>query len=151
VASGKDVALSIEDAIQEATREFTEADMLELGHLAQTIITLRTKKGLDADRVPFAPYTKDYANWRNKKSRSSTAVDLAFTGHMQQAEIVTATKSEAVISFSAERQAQIAAWLNDGTRKMKPREWFVVRHPDEVAVMEESIGATLQGRIERLR
>jgi len=137
--------------IVDATQVFDDSAMLELGLLAQQIITLRTKKGLDADRVPFAPYTASYGKWRASKGRSSTVVDLAFTGHTQGAESVTVAPGEVAISFGAERQAQIAAWLNDGTKKMKPRPWFDVRHPEEVAVIEEAIGATIQGRVEKIR
>ena len=151
MGSGADVAKEIAAAVASATREFAEADMLELGLLAQQIITLRTKKGIDADRVPFAPYTKNYAAQRQRSGRSGTTVDLAVTGHMQGAENVSATKDEAVISFAASRQAEIASYLNYGTRKMPKREWFDVRHPDEIAVMEEAIGTALQGRVEKIR
>lgn len=151
MASGEDIGRQIESLIVEASKVFDEPTMLEIGHLAQNIITLRTKKGLDADRVPFAPYTRDYAKWRASKGRSSTTVDLAFTGHTQGAEIVTVKTNETTIAFGAERQAQIAAYLNDGTKKMAKREWFDVRHPDEIDVIEDVIGAKIQGRLEKIR
>ena len=151
MASGEDIGRQIESAIAEASKVFDEPTMLEIGYLAQNIITLRTKKGLDADRVPFAPYTKDYATWRAKKGRSATTVDLAFTGHMQGAEVVTAKTNEMTIAFGAEHQAQIAAYINDGTRKMAKREWFDVRHPDEIDVIEDAIGAKIQGHLEKIR
>jgi phage gpG-like protein len=219
VGSGADIAKSITASIDEATRAFSEADMLELGYLAQQIITLRTAKGIDADRIAFAPYSEAYydakyfagkgrkhfegnvakrtaaegragarvaktatrfgahsathesalAKFMKAKKSTATAtaklgkyaagatVDLTVTGHMQQAEMVSATANEAVIAFASPRQAAIADWINDGTKtksgavKMPKREWFDVRHPDEVAVMEEAIGTKIHGRIEKIR
>lgn len=47
-----------------------------------TRIVLRTRKGLDVDGAPFAPYTEKYAAFKKSKGRKDNPVDLTFTGNM---------------------------------------------------------------------
>jgi hypothetical protein len=50
-----------------------------------TQIVLRTRRGVDADGSPFAPYTEAYAKRRSDKGRRTSPVDLTFTGNMLNA------------------------------------------------------------------
>src|SRR5579884_766277 len=83
--TGSSIAHAIEHEIQEAIGEFTEAELKDVGDAATAVIVLRTKQGLDADHKAFAPYSDSYKKTRERLSRSTTTVDLAVTGHMQQA------------------------------------------------------------------
>lgn len=50
----------------------TNKQLTEVGQFAIAIITLRTRKGLDADRNQFAPYTEAYYNWKYFKGKTRT-------------------------------------------------------------------------------
>lgn len=178
-----------------------DATLLATGHQALNVILLRTKKGLDADHRRFTPYTEAYAQKREKLGRSTSTVDLAITGHMQQSATVTVHGGEAIIDFMNEREAIKAAAHNsgvdknvyvrshsrktavniytgqrvstreaklDGKRKNKKvgyrveavggfqrhqftprREWFDIRHPQDMDIVEKAMGVAIEARANR--
>lgn len=122
----------------------------ELGDLAITIITTRTKKGIDADRKSFAPYSLRYAEARTRAGYSPAPRDLARTGHMLGAMGKQATASEVTISFTSEREANKAGFQHYGTRRGIPAsEFFDIRDEEEIKVMGEALATDLVARIEK--
>lgn len=57
--------------IAKAIKE-TDAKLTEVAEFAINIIVLRTRKGLDADRQRFAPYTEEYYNHKYFKGKKRT-------------------------------------------------------------------------------
>jgi hypothetical protein len=58
-------------ALAKAIKE-TDAKLTEVAEFAINIIVLRTRKGLDADRQNFAPYTEAYYNHKYFKGKTRT-------------------------------------------------------------------------------
>ena len=182
MASPTEVADEIDKYVAHCA-DLTPAELLAIGHTALNVIVLRTKRGLDADHKPFAPYTPEYAARRKKSGRSGTTVDLAVTGHMQQAVIVTTHPGESHLQFMNHAEDVKAEAHNKGVHKqetvrghsVKPytrkvqrytkagkvrmkkqnvgghtrlpyqrkmdlpkREWFEVRHPHDVGMIENN-------------
>lgn len=91
--------------------------LLAAGHAALDVILLRTKRGLDVDHRTFTPYTEQYAEFREKKGRSASTVDLAFTGHMQQAITVVRTGDDVTLEFMNAHESIKASAHNSGVDK----------------------------------
>lgn len=119
MASGKHIADEIEREIQKAMAPFTEAELKLVGEQAISVIALRTKQGVDADHKPFTPYSDGYKKTREKLGRSSATVDLAVTGHMQQAmeSRPDVAEREVNIGFMSAAEETKAAVHNSGVDK----------------------------------
>jgi len=113
-STARDVARMIEEEVARASSPLEPEQMAAIGDLAINIITLRTKSGLDADRKPFVPYTPTYQRQREKIGRSSTTVDLAVTGHMQQGITKDAHGNEVSLHFVSPLEERKAIIHNDG-------------------------------------
>lgn len=108
----------------------------DVGKFAVTIITLRTKKGLDADRNVFKPYTKAYARRRAKRDLRTDPPDLAVKGHMIGAiEPIISGPNEITIGFNAQHEADKATW-NTGMG----RDFFDVRADAELEAIADVVG-----------
>ncbi len=73
-----------------------------LGNVALRMIVeikKRTAKGIEAQGLPMAPYSRPYALFRKSKGRPINKVNLNFHGSMLSAMTHTATKERAVIFF----------------------------------------------------
>jgi len=103
----------IEEEVARATSPLEPEQMADLGDLAINVIVLRTKAGLDADRKAFVPYTPTYARQRQKIGRSAT-VDLAVSGHMQQAITKSVEGNETSLHFMSPLEERKALIHNDG-------------------------------------
>jgi len=102
--------------LDHAFESMSKAQAKAIGECAITIVTLRTKKGLDADGRSFVPYTQDYIKVRLKKGLQPRP-DLAVTGHMLGAMISDQTgPDEITVTFSSAREATKAAAHNDGVK-----------------------------------
>lgn len=103
-------------ALDQAFEDMSSSQAKIIGEAAIAIVTLRTKKGLDADGHPFVPYTQEYASYRQKHGLQ-TRPDLAVTGHMLGAMISEQTApDEITVTFSSAREATKAAAHNDGVK-----------------------------------
>lgn len=144
------MADAIEDAIAQTMR-LTDKELLELGHAAANMVTLRTKQGLDADLKPFTPYSKEYAEQRAKKGYSRRP-DLTRTGHMLNAMAPRLTSpGEVTVGFLAATEAMKAAAHNFGSKEkgFPPREFMDVRDPKELSALAEMIGKDITLRVEK--
>lgn len=113
-STAKDVARMIEEEIARATSPLGTGQLASIGDLAINIIILRTRQGLDADKRPFVPYSPTYQRQRQKIGRSSSTVDLAVTGHMQQAITKSVSGNEVSLHFVSPLEERKAAIHNDG-------------------------------------
>lgn len=140
----------------------TDAELIEIGHFAATMVVLRTKKGIDADGKPFVPYSAGYIEERVDAGLKPSPVDLARTGHMLGAMVPERTgRDEVTVLFNSPLEAKKAAAHNYGvdktvTRKGKPshmreprREFLDVRMPKEVDAIAEVIEQSIASRIEK--
>lgn len=111
---------SIDDAfedLEDLQSGLDENDLLAIGHAGQTIVTLRTKRGLDADGKPFIAYSPDYAKER-EAAGLSTSPDLARSGHMLGAMAPKVTGPEEVsVLFNNPLEAVKADTHNNGIDK----------------------------------
>lgn len=108
----------------------------EVGQFATSVILLRTKKGLDADRKTFKPYSERYAKRRARKHLRIDPPDLVVKGHMLGA--ITpfpGNHNEIVIGFNAQHEADKAVW-----NTALGRDFFDVRADAEIEAIAEVIG-----------
>jgi hypothetical protein len=70
------VANDIKSAFQQLAKAIKETDrqLRDVAEFAINIIVLRTRKGLDADRQKFAPYTEAYYNWKYFKGKTHAQI-----------------------------------------------------------------------------
>lgn len=102
--------------LQHAFDSMSKSQAKVIGEAAIAIVTLRTKKGLDANGRSFVPYTPEYAKYREKHGLQPRP-DLAVTGHMLGAMISEQTgPDEIMVTFSSAREATKAAAHNDGVK-----------------------------------
>jgi hypothetical protein len=59
----------------------TEEDMRELGLMARELMVDRTRRGVDVNGQPFAPYSEAYAK-QKRAALGSTGVNLEVSGNM---------------------------------------------------------------------
>lgn len=110
------------------------------GEFAISIITLRTKKGLDADGNVFKPYVKRYASWRERKQYRASPPDLTVKGHMLGAMVPVPGDNEVTIEVTGTKE--IAKVLGNS----KKREFFDIRRDDELdAIAEEMADLLVDG------
>lgn len=112
------IARAIEHEVAEAIGELTEAELKTIGDAAVDVIVLRTKQGVDADHKPFVPYSDSYKKTRERLSRSTTTVDLAVTGHMQQAITTEPGADSVTLGFLNPNEEKKAAIHNSGVDKI---------------------------------
>lgn len=116
--------MKIEDAIAEIESiaagkgiQLSETQLKLVGEEGLAIIIDRTKLGIDADHVKFKAYSPAYAKFREDHQRSSTTVDLAFTGHMQGAMTPTTNGTDVEIAFMSVTEEIKAASHIQGVHK----------------------------------
>lgn len=114
MASGKNIADEIEREIGRALGSLTDAEMKAVGDQAINVVVLRTKAGVDADHKPFVSYSDGYKKTRERLSRSTSVVDLAVTGHMQQAMESSPRDGEVSIGFMSAAEEMKAEIHNSG-------------------------------------
>lgn len=117
MADDYDAAAKKLGQIGEALHGITEEQLLNLGHTGLSIIVMRTRAGMDADRKAFVPYSEGYKKVRAAKSLQTGHVDLTVTGHMIGATSVFPGDGEVVIGFNSTFEAKKAAGHNSGVSK----------------------------------
>lgn len=117
MASGKHISDEIEKEIAAATSRLSESQLKIVGEQAINVIVMRTKSGVDADHKQFTPYSPGYKKTRERIGRSSSTVDLAITGHMQQAMESTPGDGEVSIGFMNPLEEKKAEIHNSGVDK----------------------------------
>lgn len=129
--------------------EFTEADLLELGHAGVTMVLARTKEGLDADLKPFAPYSKSYEVERLYSGLSKQR-DLVRTGHTLGAMLPTVTaKDEVTVHFASAESEEIASYQNYGTSTVPKSEFMDIRADKELEFLAEAGMGAIIARVEK--
>lgn len=74
--------------------------MREIGLLARETIIRRTLSGVDADGVPFAPYSDGYAALKAAELGSAAPVNLQVSGRMLQGiELIEVTDAKVTLGF----------------------------------------------------
>lgn len=63
------------EQLSKAIKE-TQVQLEEVASFAINLIILRTRKGLDADRQKFAPYTEAYYNWKYHKGKTRSFFEV---------------------------------------------------------------------------
>ena len=113
--------------IQRKFRSIFEKGLLQAGFQLLDIIRTKTKKGIDFNDRPFAPYSQGYLKKLNKEGKS-TNVDLFYSGRMLGAltpsgrTIKKTGKNKVSINFSNSQMRQ-RAFFNQVLGKTK-REFF---------------------------
>ncbi len=109
--------------------------LTEVGQFAASMIFLRTKKGLDADRNTFKPYVPAYIKFRKKKGLRVDPPDLAVKGHMLGAiEPKITGPNEVTMTFNSPLEAAKAAGNSH------KRDFFDVRDDAELEAIADIIG-----------
>jgi hypothetical protein len=74
--------------------------MKEIGLLAREAIVRRTLSGIDADGVPFAPYSDGYATQKASELGSAAPVNLQVSGRMLEGiAILDVTDTKVTLGF----------------------------------------------------
>lgn len=107
-----------------------DEDLEEAGTMVLARILRRTRRGLDVNGVPFAPYAESTRRQRKKRRRRSSKVRLQDTGKMLAAATSRVSGSEAVLHFSSATEGRKARWHNEGTRHLPERRWFEASDDD---------------------
>lgn len=102
-----------------------------VGETIEKRIRERTAAGIDADGVPFGPYSKDYAKRRVKGGKPANIVTLQYTGEMLRnlKSSVNVAKQEVVLHFPDPKQAIKAAAHNEKGARMQ-RRFFALSESD---------------------
>ena len=82
--------------------------MKKIGDEAVRMMIDRTKKGVDIDGMPFAPYSPQYIKYKSEAGRVTDPVNLQFNGEMHRSMVVAATNNNANISYGDRQRALIA-------------------------------------------
>ncbi|HJU24190.1 MAG TPA: hypothetical protein VJ891_16930 [Casimicrobiaceae bacterium] len=113
-------AANLLDGVAAELDHVTEPELADVGRLAISVVVERTKKGLDADLNPFAPYAPDYAAARAQLGLSITP-DLTRSGQMLGALVPKVRAGAVEIEFADAIDATKAAANNDGVDTTTPR------------------------------
>lgn len=114
----------------------------EVGQFAISLITLRTRKGLDADRQKFKPYSARYVPVRQRKHLRTDPVDLTVTGHMLGSLVPRVTgDNEVTIEFSGTKE--IAKAIGN----LRTRDFFDIRADDELEAIADLFGDQIVAEI----
>jgi phage gpG-like protein len=103
--------------------------LLEAAAIGRKRIRDRTKKGESLSGGAFAPYTREYANFRAEKGRKRKP-NLLFTGEMLGSMTFMGGKGYAKIKFSRATEANKAAW------NQKKRPFFGLNAEDKRELMK---------------
>ena len=99
--------------------------LLQAGFQLVTVMRELTKKGIDVNRNPFAPYSEQYLKQLNREGKSTT-VDLFYTGRMlgsltpDYRSVKPTGKNKVTVSFANAEMRKRALFnqvLNQPTRK----------------------------------
>lgn len=128
----------------------TAADVRETVEFGLTLITLRTKSGLDADRRPFQRYSPRYTVER-RRAGLSTRPDLVRIGHMVGSliPIVSGTPPEGRITFGSPREAAKGIAHTEGTGRLPRRDWFDIRAAADLDAVTEVFADAIMERLGR--
>jgi len=131
------------DAINDAVTDAAKETLTEVGQFAVAIISLRTRKGLDADRHDFKPYSKNYVPYRKRRGLRVDKVDLTVTGHMLGSITPTVTgDNEVTLEFNGTKEiAKAIGNTNLG------RDFFDVRADEELDALADILGDKLIAEI----
>ena len=88
--------------------------MKKIGDEAVRMMIDRTKKGIDIDGMPFAPYSPQYIKYKGEAGRVTDPVNLQFNGEMHRSMVVVATNNNANISYGDRQRALIALYHQTG-------------------------------------
>lgn len=113
-----------------------------VAQLAISIITFRTRKGLDADGQRFKPYTKKYIPYRRKKKLQTQNVDLTVTGHMlgsMQGKVTG--PGEITVEFNGTKEIAKAAGNSN------KRDFFDIRMAKELDALAEALADEIEAGI----
>jgi hypothetical protein len=102
----------------------SQSDMLLLGGDAMTKIKQHTQRGEDVNGGGFAPYSENYADYREKKGRRRSPVNLTFHGDMLKSMAVRNIANGVQIYFMDAERGAVARYHNEGTPTMPQREFF---------------------------
>lgn len=123
------------DRLNAAVKDSPKAVLQEVGEFAISLITLRTRKGLDADRKRFKPYSARYVPVRQYRGLQTDSVDLTVSGHMLGSMVPAVTgDNEVTIEFSGTRE--IAKALGNS----QTRDFFDVRADEELEAIADLFG-----------
>lgn len=122
------------DKLNAAVISVPKAALEAVGQLAISIITLRTRQGIDADGNRFKPYTKAYAKDRAKRNLRQSPPDLTVTGHMLGSQVPRVTgDNEVTVEFSSPRE--IAKAIGNS----RTRDFFDVRLEQEIEAIADTV------------
>jgi hypothetical protein len=123
------------DRLNAAVTDSPKAVLQEVGEFAISLITLRTRKGLDADRKRFKPYSARYVPVRQHRGLQTDSVDLTVSGHMLGSMVPAVTgDNEVTIEFSGTKE--IAKALGNS----QTRDFFDVRADEELEAIADLFG-----------
>jgi len=88
--------------------------MKKIGDEAVRMMIDRTKKGIDIDGMPFAPYSPQYIKYKSEAGRVTDPVNLQFNGEMHRSMLVVATNNNANISYGDRQRALVALYHQTG-------------------------------------
>ena len=88
--------------------------MKKIGDEAVRMMIDRTKKGIDIDGMPFAPYSPQYIKYKGEAGRVTDPVNLQFNGEMHRSMLVVATNNNANISYGDRQRALVALYHQTG-------------------------------------
>jgi phage gpG-like protein len=88
--------------------------MKKIGIDAVRMMIDRTKKGIDIDGMPFAPYSPQYIKYKSEAGRVTDPVNLQFNGEMHRSMLVVATDNNANISYGDRQRALVALYHQTG-------------------------------------
>jgi len=135
----KDVFDKLNEVITDAPKQTLE----EVGQFAIVVITLRTRKGLDADRKTFKPYSARYTPVRQRKHLQTDPVDLTVTGHMLGSMVPRVTgDNEVTVEINGTKEiAKVVGNTNLG------RDFFDVRADAELEAIADLFGDKIVAEI----
>jgi hypothetical protein len=140
------VADDIKSAFQQlndAIVSVSKDTLTEVGQFAVAVITLRTRKGLDADRKKFKPYSARYIPVRQRRALQTDPVDLTVTGHMLGSIVPRVTSDDEVtLEFSGTKEIAKAKG-NIGLG----RDFFDIRADEELEAVASLFGDHLVAEI----
>jgi hypothetical protein len=131
------------DQLNKAITAVSRETLTEVGEFAVAVITLRTRKGLDADRKRFKPYSARYVPVRRRRSLQIDPVDLTVTGHMLGSMTPRVTSdNEVTVEFNGTKEIAKAIG-NTG----HGRDFFDIRADEELEAIADLFGDKLVAEI----
>lgn len=112
------------DAIEQV--ELTARDWDLIGQRAVVLILERTERGLNGYGLPFARYAASTAKRRGRAGRTTSIVNLAYSGRMMGALTSTRTQDGVQLGFVSAAAQELAERHIKGTRKMPARNMLAI-------------------------